>query len=195
MIKSLGDTTNHLKVEDLLGQGHEILVLTELQTDNQLTVAVMPFAGADLRAVLGHPQHEVLFVASDVVKMAGLHKNAVQNTVKSLGDDTNQLKLQELLTGSTEIQCLSELQYQGNWKAQRLFSESLTYQMLLRGHAKESEPFRKWVTEEVLPSIRKTGRYDMAEHLDSEILSVCPAVAHYVYNNDDTPQNSLSDLS
>lgn len=33
--------------------------------------------------------------------------------------------------------------------------------MLLRGHAPQSEPFRKWVTEEVLPSIRKTGTYDL----------------------------------
>ncbi|AZC58615.1 hypothetical protein C4K34_4464 [Pseudomonas chlororaphis subsp. piscium] len=32
--------------------------------------------------------------------------------------------------------------------------------MLLRGHAPASEPLRKWVTEEVLPTIRKTGKYD-----------------------------------
>ncbi len=42
-----------------------------------------------------------------------------------------------------------------------LLSEGTTYQMLLRGHAPASEPFRKWVTEEVLPSIRKTGSYDI----------------------------------
>ncbi|OEC34871.1 hypothetical protein SAMN05216600_1144 [Pseudomonas cuatrocienegasensis] len=32
--------------------------------------------------------------------------------------------------------------------------------MLLSGHAPQSEPFRKWVTEEVLPSIRKTGKFN-----------------------------------
>ena len=41
------------------------------------------------------------------------------------------------------------------------FSEPEVYKMLLRGHAPASEPFRKWVTEEVLPSIRKTGSYDI----------------------------------
>lgn len=41
-----------------------------------------------------------------------------------------------------------------------LFSESEVYDMLLLGHAPASEPFRKWVTEEVLPTIRKTGKYD-----------------------------------
>lgn len=47
-----------------------------------------------------------------------------------------------------------------------LFSEPETYQMLLRGHAPASEPFRKWVTEVVLPSIRKTGRFDIHEAQD-----------------------------
>lgn len=35
--------------------------------------------------------------------------------------------------------------------------------MLLRGNAPQSEPFRKWVTEEVLPTIRKMGFYDAAK--------------------------------
>ncbi|HBI4798456.1 TPA: hypothetical protein K7X89_004633 [Escherichia coli] len=43
-----------------------------------------------------------------------------------------------------------------------LFDEPTVYKMLLRGHAPQSEPFRKWITEEVLPSIRKTGSYDVA---------------------------------
>jgi len=42
-------------------------------------------------------------------------------------------------------------------------AEPAVYQMLLRGNATQSEPFRKWVTEEVLPSIRKTGSYDIAK--------------------------------
>ncbi|HAH9237016.1 TPA: hypothetical protein HIP71_004204 [Escherichia coli] len=32
-----------------------------------------------------------------------------------------------------------------------LFDEPTVYKMLLRGHAPQSEPFRKWITEEVLP--------------------------------------------
>ncbi|NNA05079.1 hypothetical protein HBN72_23930 [Pseudomonas lundensis] len=35
--------------------------------------------------------------------------------------------------------------------------------MLLRGRAPASEPFRKWVTEEVLQTIRKTGPYSAGE--------------------------------
>ncbi|WP_376781129.1 BRO-N domain-containing protein [Pantoea septica] len=49
-----------------------------------------------------------------------------------------------------------------------MFSESVVYSMLLRGHAPQSEPFRKWVTEEVLPSIRKTGQYDITKSTTPE---------------------------
>jgi prophage antirepressor-like protein len=44
-----------------------------------------------------------------------------------------------------------------------IMSESEIYRMLLQGHAPQSEPFRRWVTEEVLPTIRKTGSYDAAK--------------------------------
>lgn len=44
-----------------------------------------------------------------------------------------------------------------------MFTESECYQMLLRGRAPQSEPFRKWVSEEVLPTIRKTGSYNAAD--------------------------------
>lgn len=50
-----------------------------------------------------------------------------------------------------------------------IFSESELYQMLLRGHAPQSEPFRKWGTEEVLPTIRKTEGYSppqKPQHID-----------------------------
>lgn len=53
-----------------------------------------------------------------------------------------------------------------NWSALWLMPESSLYTMLLRGHAPQSEPFRKWVTEEVLPTIRKTGQYNAAESSD-----------------------------
>lgn len=54
------------------------------------------------------------------------------------------------------------------WKEQWLITESSVYKMLLRGHAPQSEPFRKWVMAEVLPSIRNTGSYDIAKSETSE---------------------------
>ncbi|MGL5006027.1 MAG: BRO-N domain-containing protein [Plesiomonas sp.] len=131
-------------------------------------VSNMTFADQTLRVLTGHPEHDILFVAGDVVKMAGLDKNATLNTVNRHGDVSNSMKLNSLLECGLQVEALSSLKYHGNWKAQWLFSESLTYQMLLRGHAKQSEPFRKWVTEEVLPSIRKIGTYDIKESNTAE---------------------------
>lgn len=40
-----------------------------------------------------------------------------------------------------------------------IISESGLYNVILRSDKPETKPFRKWVTAEVLPSIRKTGSY------------------------------------
>ena len=46
----------------------------------------------------------------------------------------------------------------GNQEA-KCISESGLYTLILRSNKPEAKPFRKWVTSEVLPSIRKTGAY------------------------------------
>ena len=44
----------------------------------------------------------------------------------------------------------------------KLINESGLYTLITRSKKKEAKPFRRWVTSEVLPSIRKTGSYGMA---------------------------------
>ena len=44
-----------------------------------------------------------------------------------------------------------------------VISESGLYALALSSRKPEAKPFRKWVTSEVLPSIRKTGRYSVAK--------------------------------
>jgi anti-repressor protein len=44
-----------------------------------------------------------------------------------------------------------------------IISESGLYNVILRSDKPKAKPFRKWVTHEVLPSIRKTGGYLIAE--------------------------------
>ena len=41
-----------------------------------------------------------------------------------------------------------------------IISESGLYSLILRSRKESAKKFRKWVTAEVLPSIRKSGRYD-----------------------------------
>ena len=46
-------------------------------------------------------------------------------------------------------------------------NESALYEVILRSDAPKAKPFRKWVTKEVLPSIRKTGGYIIASPNDT----------------------------
>lgn len=50
-------------------------------------------------------------------------------------------------------------QIEGSHRPTNLISESGLYSLVLRSDKPQARPFRKWVTAEVLPSIRKTGRY------------------------------------
>ncbi len=50
-------------------------------------------------------------------------------------------------------------------------NESGLYNVILRSDKPEAKPFRKWVTSEVLPSIRKHGVYMTPETLEQAILN------------------------
>lgn len=115
---------------------------------------------------MGHPEHDLLFIATQVARAAGL-KNPKQsvNDLRSLRKDKPGSQLSALVQEN-----FTSLPLDGNGRAIRkttiMFSEAETYRMLLRGHAPASEPFRKWVTEVVLPTIRKTGKFDVNEAQD-----------------------------
>jgi len=51
-----------------------------------------------------------------------------------------------------------------------VINESGLYAVILRSDKAEARPFRKWVTSEVLPSIRKTGHYEARPVTDYERL-------------------------
>lgn len=64
------------------------------------------------------------------------------------------------------------------------------FDVLLKSKAPQVEPFRKWVTEEVLPSIRKTGQYNVNEsttetgqQFAGELASLSDAVAGLLKQN------------
>lgn len=53
-----------------------------------------------------------------------------------------------------------------------IISESGLYNVILRSDKPEAKPFRKWVTAEVLPSIRKTGSYSASAAKPSKALEI-----------------------
>lgn len=119
------------------------------------------FMGIELDVLVGHPEHELLFVATQVARAAGLKNpyNAAFNYRKLKGNTG----VEWVMIGALP-ECGRGVATDEHGRSlpanTTMLPEAHVYQMLLRGHAPASEPFRKWVTEEVLPTIRKTGKYD-----------------------------------
>lgn len=115
----------------------------------------------ELDVLTGHPEHDLLFVATQVARAAGLKfpSQAVSQFRRASLESTQRLSLETLVVNKAMSLPRDQL-----GRALRgstpVMAEGQVYQMLLRGHAPASENFRKWVTEEVLPTIRKTGKYN-----------------------------------
>lgn len=56
---------------------------------------------------------------------------------------------------------LKKIQTPGGVQDITIISEAGLYTLLMRSNKEEAKPFRRWVTHEVLPSIRKTGTYSV----------------------------------
>ncbi len=93
-------------------------------------------------------QGEPMFCLADVCKAVGL-TNASSVKSRLDKDDVQVFDLHALNLTEGSI---------GNTKA-NFITESGFYDVLLYSDAPQVKPFRKWVTSEVLPSIRKTGQY------------------------------------
>ena len=100
------------------------------------------------------------FVASDACD--GL---ALSNVSKALADldDDDKLKLTkdelDTLTSSDGIKCSVDSRVQ----SLNLVSESGLYDLIMQSRKPKAKAFKRWVTHEVLPSIRKTGGYSVAQ--------------------------------
>lgn len=125
--------------------------------------------GIELDVLVGHPEHDLLFVATQVATAAGLKdgKGSARAFIRTgqANGSASGIQVRDLLTKVevdsplTPDECMAALRYP-RWRDTWLMPESTVFAMLLRGDAPQSEPFRKWVTEEVLPTIRKTGSYN-----------------------------------
>ena len=77
-------------------------------------------------------------------------------------DPEDKRKLSELMSKSKRNESfrLKTDPLKGNEGNSLYLSESGLYSLVLRSKLESAKVFKRWVTSEVLPSIRKTGRYD-----------------------------------
>ena len=72
-------------------------------------------------------------------------------------DPEDKRKLSELMSKSKRN---DSFRLKGNEGNSLYLSESGLYSLILRSKLESAKEFKRWVTSQVLPSIRKTGRYD-----------------------------------
>ena len=77
-------------------------------------------------------------------------------------DPEDKIKLSELMSKSKRNESfrLKKDNLKGNEGNSLYLSESGLYSLVLRSKLESAKEFKQWVTSQVLPSIRKTGRYD-----------------------------------
>jgi len=92
---------------------------------------------------------EIYFVAADVCKI--LEVGDTSNAVKSLDDDEK---------GTYNISTV------GGVQKMLIVNESGLYRLIFKSRKPEAKNFQRWVTHEVLPSIRKHGAYMTGATLD-----------------------------
>ncbi|BEV10044.1 hypothetical protein ATDW_05400 [Asticcacaulis sp. DW145] len=63
-----------------------------------------------------------------------------------------------------------------------LISESGVYKVIMRSEKKEASQFSAWIAKEVLPSIRKTGKYALRPRSRSCAFPVWIAIGHHSSN-------------
>ena len=103
-------------------------------------ISVFNFQGNEVRTVI--KDNEPWFVAKDICDVLGLGN--ITEALRNLDDD----------------ELSSEILKSGNQgREMKLVSESGLYALVIRSNKPNARKFRKWITSEVLPSIRKHGGY------------------------------------
>lgn len=87
------------------------------------------------------------FVANDLARVLGYSATAVMTRL--LDEDEKGTHVVRTLGGEQE---------------HTIISESGMYAVVLKSRRAEAKRFRRWVTGEVLPSLRKTGKYQLHDH-------------------------------
>ena len=107
------------------------------------------------------------FCAVDVAKAAGYKsvREAIQSHVperRSLGSILESNIAENPWGGDRPPMDLVAL-FANNWKQTAMLDEPMIYKLLMRGRAPKADMFVDWLSNEVLPSIRGTGRYEVAK--------------------------------
>lgn len=106
-------------------------------------LSIFNYTQQDVRIVM--IENEPWFVAIDICTCLGLEN--VSRAVAYLDkEDLTQCKITDKIGRQQSIYCINE---------------GGLYNLIFKSEKEEAKVFKRWVTHEVLPSIRKTGKYEL----------------------------------
>ena len=115
---------------------------------------LIPFQNADFSIrIVRDDQGEPWFIVSDLCRALGLDNPTY--VVSRLDDDEHGL-----------------VTVQGSPSQTNAVNESGLYSLILTSRKPEAKRFKKWVTSEVLPSIRKTGSYSLQPRSNLDLIEL-----------------------
>lgn len=98
---------------------------------------------------------EPFWVAKDVCEILEIANS--RDALTSLDEDEKGVANTDTLGGEQNV---------------AVINESGLYSLVLRSRKPEAKKFKKWITSEVLPSIRKTGKYEIQNKTDEELILI-----------------------
>lgn len=130
---------------------------------NHSTPALFEFEALPIR-VLTKPNGNLWFVAIDIA--AALEYRDAANMVRNLDEDESDTHIVSIRSESGFTQNREVL----------IVNESGLYSAIMLSRKPAARRFKRWVTAEVLPSIRKTGSYSFAPTIPQQIALSCHRV-------------------
>lgn len=124
-------------------------------TNNPVAVRTFSYGMlGDLR-VIQDAKGEPWFMAADVCKHLGFDNNHTRMALQGLDEDEK----------ATILKVVGRHDFKGLRKDALLVSEAGLYSLILRSRKPEARDFKRWVTHEVLPAIRRHGGYLTPDNL------------------------------
>lgn len=150
-------------------------VYTLLEEQQRQNIKTFDYHGQEVRTVEMNGQP--WFVLKDIAEVLKL-------------TDTNKISARLEADELTRIKFVSG----GQNREMLCVSESGLYNVVLRSDRPEAKPFRRWITHEVIPSIRKTGGYIAGQETLSpeELMAKALLVAKQTLAERDARINELS---
>jgi len=117
-------------------------LFNQSKEDNQ--ISIFDFEKQQVRTVI--IDNDIWFVASDVTRILGYTNGRKAVDDHCLDGVTKKYTIKDLLNRNQEV---------------TIINESGIYQLVMASKMPNAIKFKQWVTEKILPSIRKTGSYSV----------------------------------